>query len=95
MGALVFVMLLKPLSLLFYVLGSVYFPQIMAAFFTPHLPGRIAEGLALMFTILLGIVIYVAVLILIGGLKEADLQAIPRLGSTLVRWAKRFRLIKR
>jgi len=89
-------LLLKPIVAAFFMSWGVLIShRIMAAFFTPHLPERIAEGLALMFTILVGIVIYVAVLILIGGLKESDLQAIPRLGSTLVRWAKRFRLMKR
>lgn len=55
---------------------------------------RLAQAGGLAFGIGVGILIYPAVLLLLGGVREEDLRAIPRLGPILLRWARRLRLLR-
>jgi len=89
-------MLLKPLAAAFFMSWGVLLThRLLAAFFIPFMSERIAQGLSLMSAIFLGICVYALVLILIGGLKEMDLQAIPRFGSPLLKFVRRFRIVKK
>jgi stage V sporulation protein B len=57
--------------------------------------GRMALALLLTAAVILGVIIYLLTLLLIGGLKEADLLAVPRFGEKLLELARRFRLVKK
>ena len=72
--------------------GLVYrlFAGLLEGFFSL----RLAQAGGLLLGIALGICIYTAVLFLLGGVREADLRAIPRLGPFLLRWARRLRMLR-
>jgi len=55
---------------------------------------RLAQALGLFPAIILGLFIYTAALLLLGGIREEDLRAIPRLGPPLLRWTRRLRLLR-
>jgi stage V sporulation protein B len=55
---------------------------------------RLAQALGLPPAILLGLFIYTAALLLLGGVREEDLRAIPRLGPPLLRWTRRLKLLR-
>ncbi|HHU75620.1 MAG TPA: polysaccharide biosynthesis protein [Firmicutes bacterium] len=89
-------LLVKPLVAAFFMSWGVLLTSgLLGPFLGSLVPGRLAGGLLLIIEILLGLVIYVLVLILIGGLTEADLKAVPRLGNPLSRWVRRFKLIRK
>ncbi len=89
-------LLLKPLAAAFFMSwGVLISSKLLSPVFGSFISGRVAEALLLISAILLGLAVYVLVLILIGGLTEADLKAIPRLGTPLFRMTRRFRLVKK
>ena len=55
---------------------------------------RLAQAGGLLLAITVGICIYTVVLFLLGGVREADLRALPRLGPILLRWARRLRMLR-
>ncbi len=86
----------KPLAAVFFMSWGVFLSyRLLDDFFTSLWPERIAGGLVLLFAIFVGIVVYTLVLILIGGLKETDLEAVPRYGGPLLKFARRYRLVKK
>ena len=56
---------------------------------------RMTQAMGLMLAMGVGVFIYGAVLLLLGGVREEDLRAIPRLGPLLLRWTRRLRLLRR
>lgn len=56
---------------------------------------RLAQAAALVLAILSGMIIYVGLLFLLKGVREEDLQSIPRLGPPLVKLARRLGLFAR
>lgn len=55
---------------------------------------RMAQAGGLALAIGVGVFIYGAVLLLVGGVREEDLRAIPRFGPLLLRWTRRLRLLR-
>ncbi len=54
---------------------------------------RLAQAGSLLLAILAGVCIYTLVLFLLGGVRETDLRALPRIGPLLLRWARRLSLL--
>ena len=64
-------------------------------FYASVFEGKMALALLLTAAIMVGIIIYLVTLLLVGALKEADLQAIPRIGDKLLKLSRRFKLIRK
>jgi stage V sporulation protein B len=89
-------LLFKPLAAAFFMSWGVHvIYRIAAELFVPAFPLRLAQATALFLAILSGMIIFVLVLFLVGGVREADLKAIPRLGYPLFKLARRLNLLGR
>lgn len=87
-------MVLKPLGASILMSGSaVLIYRTVLSFVTVLLSERMAQGLALFSSITISAVVYVVVLFLIGGVRQEDLRAIPRLGPMLIKLARRLGLM--
>lgn len=88
-------LIFKPLLAAFLMSWSVFLCySLLSGLFEGLLSQRLAQAGGLAFAIGLGVIVYGAVLLLLGGVREEDLRAIPRLGPLLLRWARRFRLLR-
>lgn len=86
----------KPLVAVLFMSWGVFLSyRLLASLFTPLGSERIAGGINLLLAIFVGIVVYTLVLILIGGLKATDLEAVPRYGRPLLNFARRCRFVKK
>jgi len=56
---------------------------------------RAAQAASLFLSILCGMIIFLFVLFLVGGVREEDLKAVPRLGALLLKLARRLNLLKK
>ena len=56
---------------------------------------RAAQAASLFLSILCGMFIFLFVLFLVGGVREEDLKAVPRLGALLLKLARRLNLLKK
>jgi stage V sporulation protein B len=88
-------LILKPLAAaLVMAWGASLFYRLFTGLLEGYFSLRLAQAGGLLVAIMLGICIYVIVLFLLGGVRAADLRAIPRLGPPLLSWARRLRMLR-
>ncbi|RJX28435.1 MAG: polysaccharide biosynthesis protein [Dethiobacter sp.] len=89
-------LLLKPLTAALFMSWGVHVSyRVALGFFITAFSLRLAQASALFLAIMLGLIIFIMVLFLVGGVREEDLRAIPRLGYPLLKLARRFKLLGR
>ena len=89
-------LVLKPLAASVVMSIGVYFCYNSVFGLLPaSLPLRLVQALSLAAAILLGLLIFVILLFLVGGVSAQDLRAIPRLGEPLLKMAQRLNLVKK
>ncbi|MGI6308095.1 MAG: putative polysaccharide biosynthesis protein [Dethiobacteria bacterium] len=89
-------LVLKPLAASVVMsLGVYYCYNIGLGLLPAALPLRLVQALSLAVAIFLGVLIFVVILFLVGGIYAQDLRAIPRLGEPLLKIARRLNLVKK
>ncbi len=89
-------LLLKPTAAALVMAWGVFiFYGFFLQFFAGSISERLAHAASLSVTIVLGVAVYAAVLLLLGGVREEDLRAVPRLGSPLLNAARRLKMIRK
>ncbi len=89
-------LLFKPLAAALVMSPVVYvIYRAAAGMLEPSFTPRLAQAASLFPAILSGMIIFVLVLFLLGGLREEDLKSVPRLGDTLLKLARKFNLLRR